>query len=240
MYIQGFVVPVKESAKEAYRDVAERFWPISHDYGAVEHVEAWEADVTDGEVTDFRRAVALEADEKVVFAWVIWPDKATADASHEKIMHDERMNAFGEMPFDGKRMIYGGFEPIVDVGSPTGGYIDGIIIPVPVANRDAYIKMAKDAAEVFMEHGAVRDLEGWGVDVPVGEVTSFPRSVAAQEGETVVFSFIEWPDEQTRNVGWEKVMQDPRMQPGVMEAAFDGKRMFWGGFKPIVAKGRAA
>ena len=69
-------------------------------------------------------------------------------------------------------------------------------------------------------------------------MTSFPRSVEAEDGESVVFSFIEWPDEQTRNAGWEKVMADERMQPGGMEMPFDGKRMFWGGFTPIVDRGR--
>jgi uncharacterized protein YbaA (DUF1428 family) len=118
MYIQGFVVPVKAGEKDAYRKVAEQFWPIVHDYGALEHVEAWEVDVPDGKVTDFRRAVGLEDGEKVVFAWVIWPDKATADASHDKMMADERMKDFdpASMPFDGKRMIVGGFEAIVAKG----------------------------------------------------------------------------------------------------------------------------
>lgn len=114
MYIQGFVLPIPADKQDAYREVAEKFWPIAHDYGATEHVEAWEADVPDGEQTDFRRAVAIEGDEKVVFSWVIWPDKATADASHEKMMDDPRMKQFGdEMPFDGKRIVFGGFEPLV-------------------------------------------------------------------------------------------------------------------------------
>jgi uncharacterized protein YbaA (DUF1428 family) len=114
MYIKGFVLAVAEGKKDEYRDIAEQFWDIAKDYGALEQVEAWEADVPDGTRTDFRRAVQLAEGEKVVFSWVIFPDKATADASDEKMMADERMNQFsGEMPFDGKRMIYGGFEPLV-------------------------------------------------------------------------------------------------------------------------------
>jgi len=238
MYIQGFIVPVPGDKQNAYKDVAEKFWPIVHDNGAIEHVECWEADVADGKQTDFRRAVKLADGEKVVFAWVAWPDKATADASHEKMMSDPRMKEFGdaEMPFDGKRMVYGGFEPIVDHGKPTGGYVDGFIAPVPNAKREEYRAMAEKAAAVFMDHGAVRDLEAWGVDVPYGEVTSFPRSVEAEDGESVVFSFVEWPDEQARNEGWAKLMEDERMKD--MQMPFDGKRMFYGGFKPIVAKGR--
>ena len=81
----------------------------------------------------------------------------------------------------------------------------------------------------------MRDLEAWGVDVPYGEVTSFPRSVEAGDDESVVFSFVEWPDEATRNAGWEKVMADERMKPDFDAMPFDGKRMFWGGFSPIVA-----
>jgi uncharacterized protein YbaA (DUF1428 family) len=113
MYIQGFVIPVQEDKKDAYRKVAEDFWPIARDYGALGQFECWEADVKDGQHTDFRRAVALEPGEKVVFSWMVWPDKATADASHEKMMSDDRMKGFEmPMPFDGKRMVIGGFDPI--------------------------------------------------------------------------------------------------------------------------------
>lgn len=114
MYVQGFIIPVKEDNKEAYRKMAEDFWPIARDYGAVAQVECWEEDVKDGQYTDFRRAVAAEPGEKIVFSWVLWPDRATADTSQEKLMADERMKDFGsEMPFDGKRMVIGGFSPIV-------------------------------------------------------------------------------------------------------------------------------
>ncbi|QKG69952.1 DUF1428 domain-containing protein [Erythrobacter mangrovi] len=120
MYVNGFVVPVPEDKKDAYRDVAEKFWPIAHDHGCIGHVEAWEADVKDGQHTDFRKAVDLKPGERVVFSWMTWPDKETADAAHEKMMADERMaTQFGPpdgsgMPFDGKRMIFGGFEVILN------------------------------------------------------------------------------------------------------------------------------
>ncbi len=114
MYIQGFLIPVPESKKAEYQDIAERFWEIAKDFGAQSQVEAWEADVQDGKLTDFRRAVNLQPGEKVVFSWMIWPDRATAEASHEKMFTDPRMKQFGEaMPFDGKRMVIGGFEPLV-------------------------------------------------------------------------------------------------------------------------------
>ena len=78
MYLQGFIVPVSAEKQDEYREVAEKFWPIAHDNGAIEHVEAWEADVPDGKQTDFRRAVGLEDGEKVVFSWVTWPTRPPA------------------------------------------------------------------------------------------------------------------------------------------------------------------
>lgn len=118
MYVQGFVIPVPEDKKDAYREVAEKFWPIARDYGALSQIECWEADVKDGTTTDFRMAVKAETGEKIVFSWMTWPDKATADAAHEKMMADPRMaEQFGApdgsaMPFDGKRMIIGGFDTL--------------------------------------------------------------------------------------------------------------------------------
>ena len=117
MYISGFVIPVPADKQAEYKAVAEKFWEIAKDYGALEQVEAWEADVKDGKWTDFRRAVDLKGGEKVVFSWVVWNDRETADASHDRMMADERMKQFGEnMPFDGKRMVFGGFEPLVVKG----------------------------------------------------------------------------------------------------------------------------
>ena len=114
MYVNGFVLAVPEGNKEAYKDVAEKFWDIVKDFGAKSQVECWELDVPDGKTTDMRRAVKAEEGEKIVFSWVTWPDQATAKASEEKMMADPRMEEFAStMPFDGKRMIFGGFEPLV-------------------------------------------------------------------------------------------------------------------------------
>jgi uncharacterized protein YbaA (DUF1428 family) len=138
------------------------------------------------------------------------------------------------MPFDGKRMIFGGFEPIVDeAAAGATGYVDGFVLPVTPANKAAYLDMAKTAASAFLRHGALRSSENWGEDVPDGKVTDFKRSVLAEGDENVVFSWVEWPDKATRDIGWEKVMSDPDMQPP-SEMPFDGKRMFWGGFKPVL------
>ena len=110
-------------------------------------------------------------------------------------------------------------------------YIDGFV--APAKDKQAYLDMAAKAAPIFIEHGALHVVEGFGHDVPRGEHTDFYRALKAEEGETPVFSWIIWPDKATRDAGWEKVMADERMQPP-SEMPFDGKRMFWGGFEPIV------
>ena len=112
-------------------------------------------------------------------------------------------------------------------------YVDGFVIAVPTENKEAYRKMAETAAEVFKESGALHTLEAWGDDVPDGKLTDFRMAVKAEEGETVVFSWITWPDKATRDVGHKTMMEDPRMK-GFEDMPFDGKRMIYGGFVPIV------
>lgn len=110
-YIDGFVIPVKTADKEAFLEHARTVDKFFIDYGALRIVECWGDDVPTGKVTDFARAVAAQADETVVFSWVEWPDKATRDAAFEAMTGNEAMMA-QPMPFDGKRMIFGGFDPI--------------------------------------------------------------------------------------------------------------------------------
>ena len=115
-------------------------------------------------------------------------------------------------------------------------YVDGFVIPVPRENLDAYKKMARKAGKVWMDHGALAYHECVGDDVPVGKRTSFPQSVKLKEGEVVIFSWIIYASKAQRNKVNKLVMADPRlkefMDPKSMP--FDGKRMFWGGFKEIV------
>ncbi len=115
-------------------------------------------------------------------------------------------------------------------------YVDGFVIAVPTANRDAYIKHAELSAVVFKDNGALKVVECWGEDVPDGEVTSFPMAVNCQDDETVVFSWILWPDKATRDAGIQKMMEDPRMQPDVNPMPFDGKRMIFGGFEMVMER----
>ena len=109
-------------------------------------------------------------------------------------------------------------------------YIDGFVIPVKKENKDAYLKMAQMAAEIWRDHGALEIIECWGDDVPEGKVTSFPMAVKAEPGEVVVFSWVTWPSKEARDAGNEKVMADPRMAMKPEEMPFDGKRLIFGGF----------
>jgi uncharacterized protein YbaA (DUF1428 family) len=115
-------------------------------------------------------------------------------------------------------------------------YVDGFVVPVPSDKLDAYRAMAERAGRIWLEHGALQYWECVGDDVKPGKVTSFPQSVQLEEGETVVFSWILYPSRQERDRINAKVMEDPRLKD-MMDPAkmpFDGKRMFWGGFKTII------
>src|SRR3954464_1301619 len=237
-YFEGFVAPVPQANKDAYRKHSSDFGPICQEIGVRRMVETWADDVPDGKVTDFKKAVDAKPDETVVFSFFEYPSRVERDAANEKFMSDPRMADMGKnMPFDGKRMIMGGFDAVVDEGSAGGGYTDGWVVPVPTAKRDAYRELAARNAKYFREYGATRLVEAFGDDVPKGEVTDFYRAIKAEDGESVVFAFIEWPDKQTRDQAWEKIMKDERMQPQG-DMPFDGKRMFWGGFEKILDTAR--
>lgn len=117
-------------------------------------------------------------------------------------------------------------------------YIDGFVIAVPNANKEKFIAHAKMGDSVFMELGALRVFECWGDDVPVGKQTDFRRAVDAKDDESIVFSWIEWPDKATRDAAMAKMEElmktDPRMSQETNPMPFDGKRMIFGGFTPVV------
>ena len=233
-YFEGFIVPVPEANKDAYRKHATDAAPLFQELGVRRMVESWDSDVHDGKVTDFRKAVDAKPDEKVVFSWFEYSSKAERDAANEKFRSDPRMEDMGaNMPFDGKRMILGGFDAIVEEGTAGGAYTDGFVVPVPEGKREAYRELAAKMAKVFRQHGASRVVEAFSDDVSKGEVTDFYRAVKAEDGEDVVFSFIEWPDKATRDTAWKAIMEDDGMKPQD-PMPFDGKRMFWGGFDKIV------
>lgn len=113
-YVDGFVVPVPRANKEAYIASCAKAWPLFKEFGATRHMECWADDVPDGTTTDFKRAVKAGPDEIVVFSWIEYPSKEVRDAANEKMKTDARMKEMTDMPFDGKRMIYGGFMPIFE------------------------------------------------------------------------------------------------------------------------------
>src|SRR5690554_1311685 len=124
-YVQGFVAAVPTANRQAYLEHARAALSLFKEFGTGRMVEAWGDDVPRGKLNDFQGAVKATADETVVFSWMEYADKGTRDAAFEKMMADPRMQQIPEMPFDGKRMIFGGFDPFVDAGSGRGAYFDG-------------------------------------------------------------------------------------------------------------------
>ena len=233
-YFQGFVIPVKPDRKDAYRDMAARAAPVFSDCGATRVVECWGDDVPDGKRTDFRRAVNAQEGEAIVFSWVFWPDKATCDAAVARMQGDERMQpGDAPMPFDMKRMIYAGYDAVFDSGdNGRFGFVDGIVGPAPGDTRESFAAYAGKLADFFLAHGASRIVDGWGVDVPDGKITDFKRAVAAEEGEAIVFGWVEWPDKATRDAGFAAMGQDAAMR--ALPPALDMPRAIFGGFVPIL------
>jgi uncharacterized protein YbaA (DUF1428 family) len=112
-YFQGFVVPAKADHKKAYLEIAKKWAAICAEYGATRTVECWGDEVTDGKITDFKKAVRTNDDETVVFSWICWPDKATCDAGMRALMQDQRMRET-TAAWNGPLAIFGGFTPILD------------------------------------------------------------------------------------------------------------------------------
>lgn len=235
-YVQGFVAAVPAANEQHYRKhAAEAAW-LFKGLGATRIVEGWGDDVPDGKDTDLRRAVNATADEVIVFSWLEFSSKQAHDAANARMMTDPRMQAMGAtMPFDGRRMIFGGFAPIVDETTRSGGtmgYADCSLVPVPAASRSAYRELAVKQAAILAEYGAARVVEAWGDAVPDGKVTDYKRAVKAKSDETVVLAWVEWPSKAVRDAAWPKILADRRMTSA--QAVFDGQRRVFGGFKPVV------
>jgi uncharacterized protein YbaA (DUF1428 family) len=113
-------------------------------------------------------------------------------------------------------------------------YVDGFVLAVPTAKKNEFRKHATDTDAVFKENGALKVVECWGDDVPDGKLTSFPMAVQRKPDETVVFSWIAWPSKEIRDKGMKAAMEDPRLSAQTNPMPFDGKRMIFGGFQPIV------
>jgi len=112
-YVQGFLIPVPQDRKDEYIAMARQSWSIFRDLGALDMWECWEDDVSDGQHTSFPMAVKRQEGEKIVFSWILWPDAATYKVAFQKMESDpEIMAELGQMCFDGRRMMWGGFTPI--------------------------------------------------------------------------------------------------------------------------------
>jgi uncharacterized protein YbaA (DUF1428 family) len=120
------------------------------------------------------------------------------------------------------------------MGAHAGKYVDSFVVPVPKANLEAYRKQAQQAGEIWREYGALEFVECVADDVKPGETTSFPQAVKLKPDETVVFSWITFESREKRDEINAKVMADPRIKMDPASMPFDGKRMFWGGFKTLV------
>jgi uncharacterized protein YbaA (DUF1428 family) len=114
-YVDGFLLPVPKANIEAYRRIAEEAGKVWREYGALDYVECVADDVKSGEVTSFPQSVKLEPDETVVFAWIVYESREHRDRVNEQVMKDPRMTGMDpkSMPFDGKRMMWGGFKVLV-------------------------------------------------------------------------------------------------------------------------------
>ncbi|MCP5146454.1 MAG: DUF1428 domain-containing protein [Gammaproteobacteria bacterium] len=113
MYVNTYVIAVPEQNKDEYTRIAQQFAEVAKDFGALEIFENWEQEVPDGKITDYRKAVLAQPGEKIVLSWIIWPDRETGARAHKGMFEDPRMSEIGNLPFDGERMILGGFTPIV-------------------------------------------------------------------------------------------------------------------------------
>lgn len=112
-YVQGFLAAVPKANKESYRAMAKESWPMFRDRGALSMIENWGVDIQDGKVTSFPMATKMKEDETVIFSWIIWPDRETCDAAAKSMEAEFDPSETEKMPFDGMRMMWGGFEEIV-------------------------------------------------------------------------------------------------------------------------------
>lgn len=232
-YYTGSIAAVPTARKQEYIAHTQAAWPMFKSLGATRMIETWGVDVPPGKHTDFQGAVEARDDESIVFAWITWPDRATADAAWTAMMSEPDKFDMPEMPFDGSRMIFGSFAPVFSEGETAGkGYYQGFTLAVPEGNQQPYVEMAAQGWEMFHKLGALGMVEAWAADVPRGKKTDFYRAVKAEDGEVVVFSWCLWPDRATCEAA-KSSMEAEMAGFDFSTMPFDGKRMIWGGFEPI-------
>lgn len=234
-YIQGFLVPVPQDKKAAYREMAESAVPFFKKHGMVRMVEGWGDDVPRGETTDMYGGVKAEEGETVVFSWVDWGSKEACDKAAQKMMEDPEMQMPGDMPFDGKRMVFAGFDALGEKGGGgAANYVNGYVAPVPTENKRAFADMCAAMRDMATDHGALRAVDSWSDSIEDGKTTDFKRAVKAKDGEAVAFGFTEWADKAAYEKGMEAMRADDRMPGPGSEMPLDGKRMIYGGFDVLL------
>lgn len=239
-YFQGFLIPVPSDKQAAYVKMATDAVPLFEDYGARRLVECWGDSVPHGKVTDMYRAVNAEDGESIVFSWVDWDSEEACQAAHDAMMRDERMEMPQEMPFDGKRMIFAGFELLGELGGGgDAGYVQGYVAPVPKGNRGAFADMCATMREVAVDCGALRAVDGWAESIPDGKVTDFKRAVNATDGEAVAFGYVEWSSKAAFEAGSARMRDDDRMPAPGSDMPLDGRRLIYGGFAVLLDTSQA-
>jgi uncharacterized protein YbaA (DUF1428 family) len=238
-YVQGFMIPVTEANKAAYKKMAEETAPIFIDHGALRIVENWDNQVPKGATTDMYLAVRAEKDERVVFSWIEWESENACNDAHEKIMADERMqNPPEEMPFDGMRMVYAGFNVLGESGDGGSlGYVQGYVAPVAKEQRQPFSNMCATMREIAIDSGALHAVDSLSYDIEDGKVTDFKRAVDAEADEGVAFGFVEWASKEAHETGSAKMREDKRMTSLGGDLPVDGKRMIFGGFEVMLDTG---
>ncbi|MGJ3628640.1 DUF1428 domain-containing protein [Sphingomonas sp. MMS24-JH45] len=235
-YVEGFVTAVPTANKERYIAHARQAAALVKEFGVARFVEGLGDDMQRGKVNDLWGAVQAKEDETVLFSWFEYPDKATRDAAaNARMMEDPRMGEMGkDMPFDGSRMIYAGFDVVHEQGDGAGtGYVDAVVMPV-TGDRAAYADYARRLAPAFLDNGALRVVDAIGDDVSDGKVTDFNRAIRKQGDELPGFGWIEWPSRAVRDAAWPKLEAHPAMAHAMQGAPFDMKRGMFGGFVPIL------
>lgn len=235
-YLTGSVAAVADQNRRAYLDHVTAAWPLLHRNGASRLVETWGVDVPRGKVNDLFGAVDAQTGESVVFSWIEWPDRATADRAMQAIQGEE----MPAMPFDAGRMIFGGFAPVFTAGSDRdAGYVQGFVLALPERNKAPYVTMAREAWDsMFRPKGCRGMVEAWGEDVPRGQKTDFYRATLAEPEEAVLFSWTAWPDRATCDAA-SRAMEAEMQGKDMPEMPFDGRRMMWGGFETLFDSNKA-
>ena len=234
-YLQGFIIPVSESKRAEYQKLADESAPFFAEFGAQRTVENWGDMVPRGETTDMFGAVKAEGDENVVFSWIEWESEAACNKAHDEMTQDERMAEPPEMPFDGMRMVYAGFDEIgADGAGGTAGYVQGYVAPVTADRREDFAAMSGAMRAVAVDAGALRAADYWSDKIEDGEVTDFKRAVNAEAGEAVAFGFVEWPSKEAFETGSAKMREDSRMPAPGSDMPIDGKRLIFGGFEVML------